>query len=182
VTGEILLVRHTEVARYWHGRCYGRSDAGLSRYGAMHAVQVADRIAAWQPDVLVHSGLRRAARLANLVTAQTGLTVIVDAAWVERHFGTWEGQKWAAIYRATGSAMDGMIDAPGSFRPGGGETTDELADRAVLAFDRLPAGRVAVVSHGGPIASVLGRRAGLPSRDWLTLVPAYGSAIGATHG
>ena len=175
MSGEVLLVRHTEVARYWHGRCYGRRDAGLSRRGALHAVEVAARIAAWRPDAIVHSGLGRAARLARLVAARTGLDAAIDPAWQERDFGTWEGMRWSTIYRATGSAMDGMIDDPDGFRPGGGETTSELADRAMLALARLPAGRIAVVSHGGPIAAILGRGADQPPREWLALVPAYGS-------
>ena len=174
----ILLVRHTEVARCWRGRCYGASDAGLSRAGLAHVHALVPGLSAWRPDRLVHSGLRRAALLADMVARVTGLGATVDRRWRERDFGDWEGMSWIAIHRASGDAMDGMIDAPDSFRPGGGETTLELAARAVAALADLPPGRTMVVAHGGPIAALRGTRAGFAVPRWLTLVPAYGEAVG----
>lgn len=181
MTNAILLVRHTEVARAWRGRCYGVSDTGLSRAGAVHAAALAAGLAEWQPEIVLHSGLRRTRHLALLVAAAAGVGSRSEPQWGERDFGTWEGMSWAAIHRATGDAMDGMIDAPDSFRPGGGETTSDLADRAATALAGLPAGRVVVVTHGGPIAALRGRRLGLAARDWLALVPALGEAWDVTR-
>jgi broad specificity phosphatase PhoE len=174
----VLLVRHTEVARAWQGRCYGISDMGLSRAGAAHARRLAPELAARSPQIIVHSGLRRARILAEAVATLAGAPALTDPQWKERDFGHWEGQSWDAIYRATGNAMDGMIDAPGHFRPGDGETTMDLAHRSLAAFDALPASRVLVVTHGGPIAAILGMRQGLAARDWPALVPPPGGSIG----
>ena len=175
----ILLVRHTQVALHWRGKCYGTADAGLSREGHRRAASLAREIAAWQPDIVVHSNLRRTRSLARRILAQRiGLAIHADPLWQERDFGCWEAQSWARIHRDSGNAMDGMITAPDSFRPGGGETTHELADRAEAAFAALaalPAARIAVITHGGPIAAILGRRAGLAAHDWLALVPACGT-------
>lgn len=173
----IQLVRHTAVARVWAGRCYGRSDMGLSRDGAVQARLLARELAELRPDVVIHSGLKRARILAERIAALADVPLIDDVRWQERDFGAWEGQSWTAIYRATGSAMDGMIDAPATFRPGGGETTDELAARAAAALAACPPGRVIVVSHGGPIAALLGTAQGLPPRDWLALVPPLGGDV-----
>ncbi len=150
----VLLVRHTEVARAWHGRCYGYSDMGLSRAGSRAARDLVD---GWtEPvDTIVHSGSRRAAALAIGLGARLGIVPTVDRDWRERDFGAWEGRSWHAIWRETGAAMDGMLTAPDSFRPGGGETTRELVDRAARAWSRLPDGdRVVIVAHGGPIAAI----------------------------
>lgn len=173
----IRLVRHTEVARGWAGRCYGRSDMGLSRDGAVRARTLAGELTDGRPDVVIHSGLKRARILAARIAALARVPLIEDARWQERDFGAWEGQSWTAIYRATGSAMNGMIDAPDSFRPGGGETTDELAARAAAALAACPPGRVIVVTHGGPIAALLGTAQGLPPRGWLALVPPLGGHV-----
>lgn len=177
MTRQILLVRHTEVARAWKGRCYGQSDMGLSLAGAAHARELAGTLAGWRPERVVHSGLRRAAILAEAVAAIAGVAAHADLAWQERDFGSWEGRSWGAIYRETGDAMDGMIDDPDGFRPGGGETTSELAMRARDAFQRLPDGRTMVVTHGGPIAAIAGSLSRLPPRDWLALVPALGASL-----
>lgn len=174
MTGEILLVRHTAVARAWIGRCYGISDMGLSRAGTEHACVLATELADWQPARIIHSGLRRARVLADRVQRLTGVLCVADAGWRERDFGAWEGRRWSAIYRDTGSAMDGMIDAPAVFRPGGGETTAELASRVMAAAARLPPGRTMVITHGGPIAAVMGSRKMLPVRDWMAMVPPCG--------
>ncbi|GGB71654.1 phosphoglycerate mutase [Blastomonas aquatica] len=173
----MLLVRHTQVARAWQGRCYGQSDMGLSREGAVHMRALAPELAAWNPEIILHSGLRRARILAEAVATLVGVPARADPQWQERDFGSWEGRSWDAIYRATGNAMDGMIDAPGHFRPGGGETTMELARRALTGFDTLPAGRVLVITHGGPIAAILGMRQGLAAREWPGLVPQLGGIV-----
>ena len=174
---QVLLVRHTEVARAWKGRCYGQSDMGLSRAGAAHARELAGALAGWRPERVVHSGLRRAAILGESVAALAGVVPQADTAWQERDFGCWEGRSWASIYRETGSAMDGMIDDPDGFRPGGGETTTAFAARALTAFHGLPGERTMVITHGGPIAAIAGSLKGLPPRDWLALVPALGGSL-----
>ncbi len=177
MTDAVLLVRHTQVAMRWQGRCYGQSDMGLSRAGAIHAQEVAQSVADWRPDMVIHSGLTRARILADHIGRRTGLRPLAMPIWQERDFGSWEGQSWAAIFRATGNAMDGMIDAPAHFRPGGGETTVELSQRAMAAFAALPIGRIAVITHGGPIAAILGTINGLPVKDWPSLVPQPGATV-----
>lgn len=177
MTDSVLLVRHTAVARYWTGRCYGASDVGLSRAGKADARRRAIEIAAWRPTQVIHSGLVRARTLAQQIATLADAPCFADPAWRERDFGTWEGRLWTAIYRETGNAMDGMIEAPGSFRPGGGETTLALAARTNVALRSLPPGRIVVVTHGGPIAAIRGSAAGVAAHQWATLVPALGEAV-----
>jgi broad specificity phosphatase PhoE len=63
--------------------------------------------------------------------------------------GSWEGRSWNDIYAKTGDAMMGMLTAPENFRPGGGETTNELGER-VLLWQRslLPGVNILAVCHG----------------------------------
>lgn len=177
MSGTVLLVRHTEVARAWRGRCYGVSDVPLSRVGRAAIAELAIRLAAERLCWVMHSGLTRTRLLAARTAKLAGCQLCEDNDWCERDFGDWEGRSWNAIYRETGNAMDGMIDAPDRFRPGGGETTVELADRVTLARQRLPAGPGVVVTHGGPIAALLGRDRGAPVAEWPTLVPAQGCVV-----
>lgn len=177
MTDRTLLVRHTAVARRWAGRCYGHSDMGLSRVGQADARRRAIEIAKWHPTLIVHSDLSRTRMLAQRIAVLAGVPCIADQAWRERDFGTWEGRSWTSIYRDTGNAMDGMINTPTSFRPGGGETTAELATRALAALRALPKGRVVVVAHGGPIASIRGLRAEAAVDEWASLIPMPGEAV-----
>ncbi|MGC6401077.1 histidine phosphatase family protein [Sphingomonas sp. FW199] len=177
MSAEVLLVRHTAVALAWRGRCYGASDVPLSRQGRADTIALAAVLAERNPVWVVHSGLARTRILAERIARACGCPTGEDRGWRERDFGSWEGQRWTAIYRATGNAMDGMIDTPDSFRPGGGETTFELADRVALARQRLPGGRGIVVTHGGPIAALIGRDRGALATDWPALVPPCGGSV-----
>ncbi len=113
-----------------------------------------DRLAALSPDMVIHSDMARTRAIAEPLAQRLGIASISAPLWRERDFGAWEGKSWHAIYRMTGNAMDGMIDDPCHFRPGGGETSAELVSRIVKATSALPAVRqVVVVTHGGPIAA-----------------------------
>lgn len=177
MSDEVLLVRHTAVALAWQGRCYGVSDVPLSRQGRATVHGLSVELAGRQPAWVIHSGLSRTRILAERIAARNDCPLHEDRDWRERDFGTWEGLTWNAIYRTTGNAMDGMIDAPGEFQPGGGETTWELSDRAIKALYRLPPGSGVVVTHGGTIAALLGRQRNLPVTGWSALVPPYGDLI-----
>lgn len=161
---KLILVRHPSVAKAWSGRCYGQSDMGLSREGEAMLAPLIEQLAAMKPDHVIHSGLRRARMVGEPLASRLGIPAITAPAWQERHFGAWEGRSWQAIYRQTGNIMDGMIDAPDSFRPGSiGETTADLIARITQALTVLPqTGNVAVITHGGPIAAVRHLQAGTP--------------------
>lgn len=188
----VLLIRHTEVAAHWKGRCYGQSDVGLSSVGRRAARSLAEDIADRVAIRIVSSPLRRARFLAGSIAwhatgrdggdgpAKPDPRFIIEPRLAECNFGAWEGRPWSEIYAETGAAMMGMIAAPGTFRPGGdGETTYELRNRAMDWLTSLPLHEpvVVAVAHGGPIAAIRGTLAGSPAQDWPTLVPAYGEVV-----
>lgn len=176
MTGRILLVRHTAVALRWRGRCYGITDVGLSRAGRRAATALAAELTRRQPTKVIHSGLRRTSWLADVVAQATDSIATIDSNWRERDFGQWEERSWLAIWRETGSAMDGMMTDPTGYRPGGGETSQELASRTLKAAQALPlSGTILVVTHGGPIASLLSIVSGRSLRDAVTFIPPVGS-------
>ncbi len=166
----LWLLRHPPVAITWRTRCYGATDAPLAR--AAYTLPELPPV-----DQVVHSGLRRTRIPAQRLAVQLGVPVLEDTGWRERDFGAWEGQSWHAIYRATGDAMDGMLSDPEGFRPGDtGETTMELAWRVVGAARALTRPTL-VVTHGGPIAALLGLRDGQPVSEWPKLVPPNGAIV-----
>ena len=173
----VTLLRHTAVAAHWQGRCYGVSDVGLSVAGVTAARGLTGQ-AFRGVTRLQTSPLRRARFLGGLLSRQLGLPLEIAPALRERDFGAWEGQGWDAIHAAEGDSMMGMIDAPATFRPGGGETTAELAARVMGWFTALPAGEeVLAITHGGPAAALRGSLAGLAVPAWLPLIPAVGEAV-----
>lgn len=172
------LARHPPVLKAWQKRCYGQSDPKLSREGMAMVGPLTDKLVALKPDVIVHSGLARTRVIAEPVAMRLGLNCVTDPHWRERDFGEWDGQTWDAIYRATGNAMDGMIYNPRHFRPGGGETTNELIARIKRALARLPDARsIVVVAHGGPIACAKLIVNNLPVTSLAANIPPVGGIV-----
>jgi len=181
MNGRVLLIRHAQVALRWRGRCYGQADVGLSREGQRQSRELARgimrRCAAREITTVVHSGLRRASCLAELIAEEAGIEPRIDERWCERDFGSWETRSWNSIWRETGNAMDSMLSDPEKFRPGGGETTAELFERSVSAWRALPAEPyIIVVTHVGPIACVRCRL----ERSSLARLPEFRIAEAAT--
>lgn len=177
MTDSIILVRHPPVTLAWQKRCYGQSDPGLSRAGQAMVAPLIDQLIALQPGAIIHSDLKRTRAVALPLAAKLGIAPIAEPLWRERNFGSWEGQSWNAIYRATGNAMDGMINAPDTFQPGGnGETTGQLFERITAALAAAPRkGVVVIITHGGPIACARATKLGNEFVSLPDLVPSLAS-------
>lgn len=174
----LVLLRHTDVAAHWRGRCYGRAEAGLSLDGRVEARRIAAALPIGDATAVVSSPARRARALAAHVARRLALRLQIEPRLAERDFGAWEGRDWNAIWRAEGSSMDGMVHTPNTFRPGGGETTGELAVRVLSWLASLQSGgEVIAIAHGGPIAALLGSLRGEPPSAWLTHVPPVGKGV-----
>jgi broad specificity phosphatase PhoE len=174
----LIVVRHAPVDEQYHGLCYGRSDVVLGPEGEAQSRHLIDDLASWKPAMIVHSGLQRTRFLAEGLAARLGCRAVCCAALQERDFGAWELQPWDVIHANHGDEMLRMISEPASFRPGGGESTFEMRDRVLQWFNALPEeGLTIAVTHGGPIAALLGTQRQLPVSEWVQLMPRYGQSV-----
>jgi alpha-ribazole phosphatase len=146
----LYLVRHPPpiVAT---GTCYGNSD--LPVRPQEDAVVVERLLPELPPAALLFSSpLARCAGLAErLAHARGGTPVIYDARLVEMDFGEWELRSWNDIPRAE---IDAWCDDCLAYRPGGGETVLEVAQRVATFRSDLERRRVTeaiVICHGGTI-------------------------------
>jgi broad specificity phosphatase PhoE len=174
----LMLVRHTAVDEAYAGRCYGALDVALSAAGKLDQGRLVPLLAAWRPQWVFHSELVRTRELAVAVAAAAGAAVRADVRLRERHFGTWEGCTWDAIYQEDPRSLDRLIEEPDTFAPPGGETTLALRDRVWAWYRELPAeARVLAVTHGGPIAVLRGTLEGCDPSAWPRLIPALGASV-----
>lgn len=178
----ILLVRHCEVDERYKPLCYGQSDVELSELGIQNSAQLAHRLAAEMRGASMakkfvhHSGLSRSRLLAETLAQLLGITAEVSHLLRERNYGAWELRCWEELYAETGDAMLGTIREPATWRPPGGETTFAMRDRVLSWYNALPAdGFIVAVTHGGPIAALLGTKRGLSVDAWLRLIPTVGT-------
>jgi probable phosphoglycerate mutase len=153
-TLHILLLRHGQTDANASGRLQGHQPTPLNLTGVRQAVRLAERLAGFRPpvEVLISSDLPRAMQTASPIAAACGLKLVLDGAWRERHFGQLEG-------KPVGS-RDLWRTASGELDPPGAEPAATMRERILSALQQLP-GRyprahcIAVVTHGGPIRSVL---------------------------
>lgn len=177
-TPALILVRHAPVNDKYRGICYGSSDAELGPEGERLSYSVIEELLQWGQATVVHSGLQRTQFLAERLAAKLECTAMPCAALRERDFGTWELQAWNQIYAQHGDEMLRMISEPETYRPGGGETTFEMRDRVMQWVNSLPDTSLTIaVTHGGPIASLLGSQQRIPVTGWMELIPRCGQVV-----
>jgi probable phosphoglycerate mutase len=149
----LILWRHGRTAWNVTGRVQGQTDVDLDEVGVAQAVDAAPRVAAYRPDVIISSDLRRAARTADALAAVTGLAVEHDERLRERYYGPWQGLEHAEIRERYPEAYArwGIVEPIGVPEI---ETVDDLGKRMLAVMrdtvQRIGTGRTAVlVTHGG---------------------------------
>jgi alpha-ribazole phosphatase len=163
----LYLVRHLQ-PQVAAGVCYGRSDL------AVDPRVLADALPALRARLggdmqFFSSPLQRCASLANALADPLAnplanprqSQVRFDARLVELDFGDWELRSWDDIARAQ---VDAWAADVACYRPGGGESVFDMAQRIdafynALMAERLPA--AVVVCHAGAIRLLAARIRGL---------------------
>jgi len=147
----ILLARHGETDWNLERRVQGHSDTPLNETGRAQALALAELLEAAELDAIYASDLARAYDTAQVVAERKGLTVTRLPELRERNFGTWEGLTDDEILRRFPQAKTSSW--------GDAETKEEMAERVLGALHSIaaahPGGRVLVVTHGGPVRSLL---------------------------
>jgi 2,3-bisphosphoglycerate-dependent phosphoglycerate mutase len=158
VSTRIVVVRHGETQWNLAARIQGQTDSPLTPAGESQARAIAMRLAREPIDVLVSSDLGRAWRTAAVIASRTGHEVVADARLRERSFGVGEGLTYGEIDVLFPDAFSRIRETDPDFVIPGGESRRQLFERVRAAFESLArthAGRrVAVVSHGGVLASL----------------------------
>ncbi len=156
----VVLVRHGQTAWNAEGRAQGHADVGLDDTGRAQAEALAPVIAGLDPTLLVTSDLARARETAALLEKETGLTAIEDSRWREYDLGERTGLTLAEFGERLGTKFDGWWDVHAHVEVPGAETSDDVAERIVPAFEellgRLDEGETAVVvTHGASLRIAL---------------------------
>jgi broad specificity phosphatase PhoE len=175
MTRELVLVRHPKVASDYREICYGQMDVPLSSEWEHSLFDVLTLLKRRSPELLPtqvwHSGLSRTHQPAKWLARQLGIEVCSSENLRERNFGSWQGVRWDAIPKEEVEQSHDMIERPDDFRPGGGETTSELQQRALQwltqASQSDDSGRtILAVAHSGTITCIAGALLQLRPVDW----------------
>lgn len=160
----LILLRHGRTAWNAEGRFQGQADPPLDEVGRAQAYEVAHIIAALRPDVMVSSSLMRARQTAEIIAQVTGLSFTIDERFRERGLGLWEGLTRDDVERRYPAEFAEWV-AGQDVQRRGGETRDQVAERALAAIADLPEVPVTVVvSHGATAMAAVNGLLGIEQR------------------
>ncbi|BAS27547.1 histidine phosphatase family protein [Limnochorda pilosa] len=153
----VYLVRHGETEWNRIMRIQGQSDVELSERGRDQARRLARRMERWRIDRALTSDLARAQETARIVLGEREVPLETDPRLRERHFGEWEGLTREEVLARDEAAYHRWGEDPWPFRPPGGESLEDVSQRAASLVEELRAGdgHVLVVSHGGTLQTML---------------------------
>jgi len=153
---EFLLVRHGETDWNRDRRFQGHADPPLNETGREQARALGAELAGERLDAVYSSDLARAHETAEIISARTGARVVLDPDLREIDVGEWQGLTWPEIEQRYPAGVQNWHESGHGWQSG--ETYDQLGERVVAALRRIaaehPAGRVAIVGHGGTVRSV----------------------------
>jgi alpha-ribazole phosphatase len=155
----LYLIRHGETE--WNNtmKFQGSTDIPLSENGRRQSERLGKRLASLKLDAVYTSDLLRAYETATIINSHHNVPLEIVPGLREINFGAWEGLTIAEIKKLFADEITQWWKNPFSIRLPGGETYFELVERSVKAAKNIVArhndGQVLLVSHGGPIKSIV---------------------------
>jgi broad specificity phosphatase PhoE len=198
---KLYLVRHGASTGNTPGNLIGQSDHPLSPLGEAQARAVAARLAPLGPMAVFASDLPRAMATAGFIAAawtpdrvepadpaageaasaparpDAGAAVIADPRLREIHLGELEGGSWEA-FTSNLELTAAMESDPFNAPLPGGESLAAVRDRVVAAVQDIVAAATSeaacLVSHDGPIRSIVNHYLGVPPEKWWVMTTTHG--------
>ena len=154
---QLLLIRHGETAANAERRVQGHLDVPLSGRGLRESERLAGRVAGLPVAALYSSPLRRARQTADAIAEQLSLDIEERDELMERDVGALSGLVWDEVmerypeFIRARAEPNPTIDVPGYELDDAFNLRVHTVLEAIIA--RHPEQTVAVVTHGGVIAS-----------------------------
>jgi alpha-ribazole phosphatase len=156
---KLFLVRHGQTLWNQNARYQGHTNTPLNDTGITQARLLAMRLATEPLQAVYSSDLKRAVDTARIIAEPHGLVMQTMPQLREINFGEWEGLTYQETKTYFGDISDRWHASPGSVRIPGGETFQELRERAYDAVIDLVNGQdqssIAVVTHGATIRAII---------------------------
>jgi probable phosphoglycerate mutase len=164
----VILVRHAQTSWNQSRRIQGGdNDTVLDETGERQCRSLAERLKKEKIDAVYSSPLSRAIATARWIAHDHGVDVIEEPAFREMNCGTLEGREITDIGSRLQRLLKGGDEDELLFKSCGGESCEQLRDRAWGAILEKVAkhreGTIVVVSHYFVIASILCAVLGIPS-------------------
>ena len=169
----LLLVRHGLTDYNSTRRFAGSTDIELSPLGREQVAKLGKRLADQQIDFVYCSNLRRARVTAEMLIEGRCLTITPCPELREVDYGECEGLTYSQIKERFPTVADGVVAPERGLEFPGGESFAAMVERINQFKERLarhaPNDTVLVVSHSGPLRSLVCSMLGVSQGCWRQL-------------
>lgn len=176
--GLIYLLRHGEVDTTVPRRFLGRTDLPLNSNGIRQALALGEQLHQIPFTRIVASPLKRAVQTAVLASGRPIEAIEIINELAEIDLGAWEGKTVTEIEQLFPGAYEVRGRNLAQYRPQGGESFTDLANRvcpAVLEPAGGNSGPLLIVAHAGVNRVVLSRLLHRPLQRLLEIPQDYGA-------
>lgn len=155
----VYLIRHGECDGNKENRIRGCMDFPLNENGVLQAHALAEAMKDKHIEYIYSSPLSRATTTAKIMGDALGLPYEARDGFCNIHLGPWENRKKAELAVEEPKRWQIWLDQPEELKIEGGETLDEVRDRALAELNRVIAehrgGNIAIVAHRGVLKPLM---------------------------
>ena len=182
----VIFLRHG-ATDYDENRIYlAEDDPPLSDSGLGQAKELAAWLGGQEIAAAYVSPTSRTRQTAAPVVQELNLSPVFISELRERDFGVWEGLTFEEIADRYSEGHAKWKKDPISYKPEGGESIVDLQNRLQIQMEGIIAKHmgqtVVVVSHVGPIRTILTDALGMPVENYRRINIHYGSASRVNYG
>jgi alpha-ribazole phosphatase len=181
---EILFIRHAETDMA--GTFCGHSDPELNDRGHVQVGELINRLSANDIDAVYSSDLRRAQTTARAIAESFAVDCYVRPALREINFGEWEGHTWREIEQQDEDYARRWVAEYPHLPARGGEDIRGFERRVLgevgFLSKQIEGRTIAVVTHAGPLRTILCALNGYSTEDAWEQTKSYCSMVRFTVG
>jgi broad specificity phosphatase PhoE len=162
----IFLIRHGETEFNRLGVFRGRYEVDLNDRGRMQAEEIGRALGREDLGFLLASPLGRARETAGIIAGKLGIQYRVDEAFNNIDLGSWQGVPKEEIKRDYPELWKRWTTAPEHLRIPGGETVEEVRQRASARLEQLVGGGTesfGIVTHRSVLKGVAASLLSVPA-------------------
>jgi len=169
----LLLVRHGITEFNSTRRFAGYSDVEMSAVGLRQVEKLRDRLAGEKIDVVYSSDLKRAMVTAEVICSSRQVDIVTCPELREVNYGEVEGLTYPEIRQHYPEVAELVANFNLRLNFPGGESFEKFIERVSKFADRLnrhaPSETVLVVSHSGPLRTLVCALMGIDHTYWWQL-------------
>jgi len=147
---EVILIRHGETGWNVEEIFRGRIDIELNETGIKQAELLAEYLSAVKIEAIYSSPLKRALKTAEIMANHHQLEVEIALGLIDFDYGAWQGLPHQEVKGKYKELYTGWINSPHQVTIPGGESLNDVSQRALGVVDEVIAkheGTVILVSH-----------------------------------